>query len=232
MAEKLYHLGCDHEFVIDSLSTNTTGVIRNGGPSRWLALGLTAGRVGAKFMFDSVALTGTSWGMQIRSKISAAHANNAVASAVGLNVSASSAIASASGLQAIQGYTQPGYAQAGTTCINTALYGCSDHPTTVDVLARTWTLWVDCHCDVVSSGGQYLARFSNNANPSSGTGAAITGLFTVYQGTGLGLFCNVENDAGGAGFVGTQTGVTTAAKHFKCKIAGTTYYIPLCTGTT
>jgi hypothetical protein len=183
-------LGGAFKLSVDSDPTVTNGIVKFGETGDWVQFNTLAGRVGLKFMMESTATTGTAWGQQIRMKCSAAHANDATSCAVGLNVSASTGIAGASGLQAIQGYTQPSAAQAGTTCINAALYGCSDHPTGVDVLARTWTLWVDCHCDVVSSGGQYMARFSNNANPTNG--AVIDGLFTVYPGAGMTNFVNFE----------------------------------------
>jgi len=212
------YIGSTWKFCVDSDPNVVNGIIKFGESGDWIQLGTTAERVGLKFMMESTATIGTAWGLQIRMKCSAAHANDATACSVGLNVSASSGIAAASGLQAIQAYTQPSAVQAGTTCNNTALYGCSDHPTGVDVLARTWTLWVDAHCDVVSSGGQYMARFSNNANPSSG--AIIDGLFTVYQGAGMANFINFEDVAG---FLTTSaSGNFTKTHKMLVKIAGVT----------
>lgn len=213
--DKVVFYGTENELELSGLNSDIKGVIRIGTSSAWYGLGTTAERVGVKFMFTSTATSGTAWGQQIRMKAMAAGVG-----CVGLNVSASSGIAAAGNLTAIQGYAQPGYAQASASSISTALYGCTQNPVGVDILGRSWCLWVDTHCTVTAGAGQYLARFSHNGT------ATIPGCFTIYIGGRMTNFINFEDVSG---FLSTTSGTLTPTHKLHCSITGdaTNYYIVL-----
>lgn len=201
---------------IDATPTSTAGIFRMGVSAAWIGLGATANRVGAKFMFSSTAASGAAYGMQIRCKAAAAGGL-----AVGLNVSASNSIAATGGLQAIQGYAQPAFAcTTNSTDAIVALYGKSWPADGLDTACRIWSLWVDNACTVKSTGGHYMARFSNNASGS--VGAAIDGLFTVYQGVGMTSLANFEDAPTGGFLSASATGDFTKTHKLLVKIAGVT----------
>ena len=199
---------------IDTRASNTAGVLKMGVSAAWILLGTTAGRVGAKFMFSSTATSGDAYGMQIRMKSAAAGGG-----AVGLNVSASNSIAATGGLIAIQGYAQPAYAVAiAADHAVTALYGKTWPADGLDTGCRIWTLWVDNGGNTKSTGGHYMARFSNNST------ADIDGLFTIYQGgTGRDGMTYLFNFEDLQGFLSASaSGTFTKTHKLLVKIAGVT----------
>jgi hypothetical protein len=83
-------------------------------------------------------------------------------------------------------------------------------------------LWVDNQIGAALPAASQLLNLTNN-------GGAITTVMHVYGNNAVSFFLTAEN-LGGACVA--ATGVTTIGKALKVQIDGTTYYVPLCTGTT
>lgn len=186
----------------------------------WLSIAGGSG-FGAKLMFSNSAATVLyGFGLRCRTKY-------AGGIAVGLNVSASTAVANSGGVQAIQGYCQidPTFTvAAGGTNACTALYGKTLNKATNAAVCSA--LWVD-EGSTVKATTHYLVDLTLN-----GGAIALDSIFHVYAGTQTAaLLFSLEGSCGvSAG--STKSTPSGVDKWLDIKIDGTAYYVPCYTSKT
>jgi hypothetical protein len=170
-------------FASRTVGSDLTGTIISTGTT-WL-VHATAGQCAVKLLCSTTATTGDYATLRIRARSDAANATQG--GVVAGNFSASANIAEFGNLIAVQGYAQNtgNFAQTRADHIMCGLYSCIDSGGVSS--GRQWSLWVDQHATVRTSGSNYLARFSHNGTVN------YDGIFTIYQGYGGDNLFNFEN---------------------------------------
>jgi hypothetical protein len=185
-------------FASVSPGTETTGSLLTTG-STWV-VHTAVGGCATKLLCSYSGATGDYATLRMRARSDYAGSGGVVCG----NFSASASVINHHNLYAVQGYAQPNtYTHNSASNIVCGVYSCID--ATGASSGRRWSMWTDEHSTTKASGGHYLHRLSYN--PTTGPGAGLDGVWTIY-GPSVPYLFNFEYDQAGAPFV---KGATVAA---------------------